>query len=332
MDISSFSDEQLAGQRLMIGFDGTRLDQDLRFMIDTLKIGGIVLFSRNLIDPDQIRQLTQDIQAYAEKCGLPPLFVSIDQEGGVVARLKPPFTQFSGNPHMKNVADAVHFAETTATELTGIGVNMDLAPVMDVAFEEIRSVMADRAFGHDPEWVSRLGNTVIDVLQQRNVMAVAKHFPGIGRTELDSHMDLPNLDIDPDLLMETDIVPFQTAISGNVAGVMLSHILYPTLDNKWPASLSGTIAKELLRNRLGYEGVVMTDDLDMGAIQNHFGIETAIDRILASDIDIAMICHRSPKIETAHERVMLNIKRSHENRERTIRSVSRIMHLKEEYL
>jgi beta-N-acetylhexosaminidase len=332
MDISSFSDQHLAGQRLMIGFDGIRLDQDLCFMIKTLKIGGIVLFSRNLVDPDQIRQLTRDIQAYAEKYGLPPLFVSIDQEGGVVARLKPPFTQFPGNPHMKNVADAVRFAETTATELTGIGVNMDLAPVMDVAFEEIRSVMADRAFGHDPAWVSHLGKTVIDVLQERNVMAVAKHFPGIGRTELDSHMDLPRLDIDPEPFMETDIVPFQTAISANVAGVMLSHILYPTLDDKWPASLSGAIAKDLLRNRLGYEGVVMTDDLDMGAIQNHFGIEAAIDRILAADVDIAMICHRSPKIETAHERIMLNIKRSHENKERTVRSVSRIMRLKEKYL
>jgi beta-N-acetylhexosaminidase len=332
MDISSFSDELLAGQRLMIGFDGTRLDQDLRFMIDNLKIGGIVLFSRNLVDPAQIRQLTQDIQAYAEKCSLPPLIVSIDQEGGVVARLKPPFTQFPGNPHMKNASDAVGFAETTATELAGIGVNMDLAPVMDVAFEKNQSVMADRAFGHDPERVSHLGKIVIEALQQRNIMAVAKHFPGIGRTELDSHMDLPDLDIDPDLLMKTDIVPFQTAISGDVAGIMLSHIMYPKLDNKWPASLSGAIAKDLLRNRLGYQGVVMTDDLDMGAIDKHFGFETAVDQILAADIDIVMICHRSPKMETAHERILSDIKRSHENRQRTIRSVLRIMHLKERYL
>jgi len=131
MDISEFSNEQLAGQRLMVGFDGTRLNDDLMFLIDTLKVGGIILFSRNLTSPDQIKDLCLSVQEYAVKCGQPPLFISIDQEGGKVARLEEPFTQFPGNPHMKNDEDARHFAEITASELKNVGINMNMAPVME---------------------------------------------------------------------------------------------------------------------------------------------------------------------------------------------------------
>ncbi len=332
MDRVSFSDEQLASQRLMIGFDGTRLDRDLRWLIESVNVGGVVLFSRNLTHPDQIRQLTQDLQACARECGLPPLFIAIDQEGGTVARLKPPFTQFPGNPHMKDPADAARFAEITAAELAGIGVNMNFAPVMDVAFEGAGSVMAARAFGQDPAWVSLMGKTVIEGLQHRRIMAVAKHFPGIGRTQLDSHLDLPRLEIEPDVLMETDIVPFQAAVSSRVAGMMLSHILYPSLDDQWPASLSRAIAKDLLRDRIGFDGVVMTDDLDMGAIENHYDMETVIPQIMAADIDMAMICHRSPKIDAAYRALLAYLKESKENRERGVDSVRRILALKERFL
>jgi len=335
MDISLLTDEQLAGQRLMIGFDGTRLNRDLRFMIDSLKIGGIVLFSRNLTGPDQIRHLTQDVQIFARESGMPPLFVAIDQEGGEVARLKPPFTQFAGNPNMKDARDAARFAEITAAELADIGVNMNFAPVMDVALagsDGSDSVMAGRAFGQDPAWVSLMGRAVIEGLQQRRIMAVAKHFPGIGRTQLDSHLDLPRLEIDPDVLMQTDIVPFQAAVASGVAGMMLSHILYPTFDDQWPASLSPPIAKTLLRERIGFDGVVMTDDLDMGAIANHYDMETVVAQIMAADVDITMICHRSPKIEAAYEEILRYLNKSKRNRQSGIDSVQRILFLKERFI
>lgn len=332
MDVSSLSDERLAGQRLMIGFDGTRLDRDLQILVETLNIGGVVLFSRNIVDREQVRQLTADIQDYARARGLPPLFVSIDQEGGEVSRLKPPFTQFPGNPKMQRVEDALRFAEITAAELAGIGVNMDLAPVLDVAPEGLPSIMAGRAFGHDPRWVSCLGRIVIETLQQRNIMAVAKHFPGIGRTLLDSHVDLPTLDIDPVVLEQTDLVPFREAASCGVAGMMLSHILYPQIDPEWPASLSQAVAKGLLRDRIGFGGVVMTDDLDMGAIQNHFELCAAIGQISAAEIDLVLICHRSAKIESAHEAVLSLLRSSDEEREKAARSVERILRLKEKYL
>ena len=332
MDISSFSVEQLAGQRLMVGFDGTRLDEELRFLIDTLKVGGIILFSRNLIDPDQIRQLTMSVQQYAKDCGQPPVFVSIDQEGGMVARLKEPFTQFPGNPKMSGEEDADYFAETTARELAHVGINMNMAPVLDVVPEGFQGVMADRVFGHDPNWVSRLGVRVITGFQKRRIMAVAKHFPGIGRTILDSHLEMPDVDTDLTLLAKSDLVPFQTAISNNVSGIMLSHIRYNEIDRQWPASLSIKIAKELLRDRMGFAGIVMTDDLDMGAIEKQYSIQTAIFQILSAEIDIALICHRSPKIGTAFKKILTHLKSSVERMEKGIAAVQRIVDFKSRYL
>ena len=225
MDIRNFSDEQLAGQRLMVGFDGKQLNQDLRFLIGDLRVGGIILFSQNVETPDQIKGLCKAVQEYAGQQGQPLLIIAIDQEGGQVARLREPFTQFPGNPAMKNVEDAIRFAETTAAELAEVGINMNLAPVVDVAPKKINSVMAGRAFGHDPDWVSTMGVTVINRLQNNKIMAVAKHFPGIGHTAADSHIDLPTCDGGLADMLKSDLLPFEACIDNTVAGIMLSHIL-----------------------------------------------------------------------------------------------------------
>jgi beta-N-acetylhexosaminidase len=332
MDIKTFTPEQSAGQRLMVGFDGTELNAELKFLIHTLKVGGIILFSRNLIDPGQIRDLCFSMQSYARSCGQPPLLISIDQEGGKVARLKEPFTQFPGNPNMKGPEDAVFFAKTTAKELLEVGINMNLAPVLDVAPEGINSVMADRAFGPDPSWVSEQGRVVIEHLQAENIMAVAKHFPGIGRTVLDSHFELPDLDIDVGAMEGFDLFPFKTAIEHGVAGIMLSHIRYIGIDPEWPASLSKTIADDLLRREMGYDGVVMTDDLDMGAIKKHYGLETAIQQILSADIDMPLICHAGPDIENAFKEILDLQGRSQTMKAKGVKSLERIMKLKARYL
>ncbi len=332
MDIKSFSNEQLAGQRLMVGFDGTRLTPELMFFIDTLKVGGVVLFTRNLSAPDQITDLCVSIQRHARSCSQPPLFIAIDQEGGPVARLREPFTQFPGNPAMKGPEDAIHFAGITAAELSGVGINMNLAPVLDVALEGAVSVMAKRAFGHDPIQVSELGMAVIDHLQEGNVMAVAKHFPGIGRTTDDSHFELPSLDIDLEIMTATDLVPFQAAIAHGVAGIMISHILFKKIDPEWPASLSPMVVGDLLRKRMGYNGVIMTDDLDMGAIKNHYDIKTVIRQVLLADIDIALICHQGPDIEDAFKSILSTIKSAPELNEKGEKSARRILELKREYI
>lgn len=330
--INSLSEEQLAGQRLMVGFNGTKLNDELQFLIRELRVGGIILFSRNLETPDQIEALCESAQGFADKCGQPALLISIDQEGGKVARLKEPFTRFPGNPSMSGEADAVRFAEITASELSGLGVNMDMAPVLDVIPETGNSVMATRAFGDDPGWVSRLGTEVIRHLQQNNIMAVAKHFPGIGRTTLDSHDDLPTVAVDLNTLNQTDLVPFKAAMAQNVAGMMVSHIMYDQIDDQWPASLSSLVANDLLRKTMGYGGVVITDDLDMGAIQNHYDIHTIMKQILNAEIDIALICHSLNQMETAFRLSLDFLKRSPKNMQSGIRSVERILDLKKKYL
>ena len=196
VDIKSFTKEELAGQRLMVGFEGDQFSDDLRYLMGELKVGGIILFSQNITAPKQVEELCKAMQRHSEVSGNLPLFIAVDQEGGQVARLKDPFTEFPGNPHMKSEKDASRFAEITAAELSQVGFNMNMAPVMDIAPDDMESIMAARAFGPDPAWVERLGVKIIRRLQKNKIMAVAKHFPGIGRTTLDSHMDMPGLDAD----------------------------------------------------------------------------------------------------------------------------------------
>ena len=332
MHTTSMSNEQLAGQRLMVGFEGTALNEDLKLLINDHKVGGIILFSINIESPDQIKNLCRSVQDYARSCGQPPLFIAIDQEGGQVARLKEPFTIFPGNPHMKSDKDAVDFAEITADELKQVGINMDMAPVMDVSPEGADSIMAGRTFGDNPSRVARLGVKVIEHLQLNDIMAVAKHFPGIGRTTLDSHLDLPVLHDDLSTMEQFDLIPFEASIRSSVCGVMLSHIFYTNLDPLWPASLSPQIAKTLLRKQMGFDGLVLTDDLDMGAIIKHYDIQSAIHQILVADIDLALICHKGLNIEIAYEEILKKITDDPELKQRGIESVDRIMKAKRKYL
>ncbi|MBT8341132.1 MAG: glycoside hydrolase family 3 protein [Desulfatitalea sp.] len=319
---------QQAGQRLMIGFDGTQLNDSLRYALDTLKVGGLILFSRNIDSPQQVERLCRDAQRYAATCGQLPLFIAVDQEGGVVARLKPPFTQFAGNPAMHDEQDAIDFAVTTAEELTRVGFNMNMAPVLDVPPPNGPSVMLSRAFGRDPTWVGHLGGLIIQYLQSNGIMAVAKHFPGIGRTVLDSHHDLPDLDVDLPQLEDRDLAPFRQAIAGGVKAVMMSHIRYAGIDPQWPAGLSIPMVRDLLRKRMGFNGLVMTDDLDMGAIAKHFSIPRIVDQCLAATVDILMICHAGPNIAAAHQQIVNRLQHNDDTATVGLASVSRILSAK----
>jgi beta-N-acetylhexosaminidase len=332
MNPDNLSLEQQAGQRLMVGFEGKRFNPDVKFLIRDLRVGAIILFSQNIETPDQVKNLCEAIQEYARANNQPPLIIAIDQEGGQVARLKEPFSVFPGNPAMKDTNDAIFFAETTAAELSQACINMNLAPVMDVAPRDMTSIMSERAFGHDPEWVSKLGVTVISHLQQQHIMAVAKHFPGIGRTVSDSHIELPSCECNLSDLKSYDLIPFADSIAQEVAGIMLSHVMYPEIDPKWPASLSRQIAHSLLREQMGFSGVSMTDDLDMGAITNHYDIKTAVHQILRAGIDMALVCHKGPNIEIAYQEILDGLRRSPDTRASGMASVKRIMALKRAYL
>ena len=332
MHLSELPCQQLAGQRLMAGFDGTTFNDDLRFLIGTLNIGGVILFTRNIVSPDQLHELCAEIQRCGRQSGIPPLLIAIDQEGGEVARLKKPFTQLPGASQMRDEEDVTHFARMTAADLRNAGINMNMAPVLDVAPEEISSVMASRSFGADPFRVATMGCRMIDQLQRRNIMAVAKHFPGIGRTVLDSHDDMPTLSVDLEDLRQVDLVPFAAAIDHRTAGMMLSHIFYDRIDPEWPASLSPAIVRDILRRDMGYDGLVLTDDLDMGAIKRHYDIRTVVRQILVAGVDVALICHKGPDIESAHEEMIRQMSDSADLRRRGMASVARLLKLKHQYL
>lgn len=323
---------QRAGQRLMVGFDGTQFSDTLKHYIEELHVGGLILFAQNLESPNQIADLCQTAQAYARQYGQPPLLIGIDQEGGVVARLKPPFTQFEGNPYMRSIQDAERFARITATELKHIGVNINMAPVVDVLPAHGPSVMASRSFGRDPQWVATMGTTVIDHMQKRGIMSVAKHFPGIGRTVLDSHNDLPDSDLPAAALTSVDLVPFEHAIKHRVAGIMLSHIRYRHIDPQWPASLSPTIADDLLRGNLDYRGLALSDDFDMGAIAKHFDVPAIVGQSLTARIDILLICHQSPKIDGAFHEIVRQCASSEDLALKEKDAIERILAAKNQYL
>ena len=320
----------MAGQRLMLGFDGIELNDDLRYIISQIKACGIILFKRNIKTPKQVAELCSKCQKYAEECKLPPLIIAVDQEGGTVARLKEPFTIFKGNPFIESVDDAKNFASITADELKEVGINMNFAPVLDVIPDGVDSIMKARAFKGDAQQVSKLGIKVILGLQKKKVMAVAKHFPGIGRTIKDSHFHLPVLNYDLKTLEQSDITPFKDAIVCDVTGIMLSHISYPKLDNKWQASLSPAIAKDLLRNQIGFNGLVMTDDLDMKAIKHD--MKTCIRQILRSDIDLALICHKGPDIDTAFNELTRQINQNENFYQACEQSIQRVLKYKKKYL
>jgi len=301
MNYSDFKDEQIAGQMIMAGFSGIKLDSELMFLINTVKVGGVILFSINIESREQLEDLCFSIQAYAKQAGQPPLFIAIDQEGGKVARLKEPFTVFPGNSYVKTIEDAENFAVITGQELKRTGVNMNMAPVLDIAPDNFKnSIMEDRMFCNDPELAAELGAEVIRGLQ-KNVMSIAKHFPGIGRTTVDSHFKLPNLFENKFTLNSFELIPFKAAINVKAAGIMVSHVLYPKIDAIWPASISKTIINDLLRKDLSYEGLVITDDLDMGAIEKYYDFDLVINRILSVEIDIALICKNISNIERGFE-------------------------------
>ncbi|HKK00267.1 MAG TPA: glycoside hydrolase family 3 N-terminal domain-containing protein [Desulfotignum sp.] len=320
----------LAGQRLMLGFEGTGLNPDLKQIIEKYRAGGIVLFRYNIQSPAQLCQLCNDAQAFAASCGRPPLFIAVDQEGGTVARLPEPFTRFPGNPYIRTRTEAENFARITARELKDAGINMNLAPVMDVAYRQTDSIMQARAFAGDARTVADLGTTVIKMLQKKGVMAVAKHFPGIGRTVLDSHHRLPILDADLSTLEASDLVPFEAAVHADVSGLMLSHIVYPRLDAVWQASLSVAIARDLVRNVLGFQGLVLTDDLDMKAIGHDMA--TCMAQVLAADIDLALICHKGPNIENAFQALVGQLESDQALQAKAEVCLKRIYRYKQKYL
>jgi beta-N-acetylhexosaminidase len=278
------------GQLFMVGFDGTTVSSDLAAFIKEYKPGGVILFARNLESTDQIVELTNGLQRLSPHS---PLLISIDQEGGRVSRLPKEFTIFPPCEVLgrcKSVELAYGAAAVVARELRAVGINMNLSPVLDVNSNAENPVIGDRAFGAEPEPVCTLGMATVRGLQDNRVVACGKHFPGHGHTSADSHKELPVVTAPRERLERMELSPFRHAAANGVATLMTAHVLYPALDEQRPATLSPAIIGKILREDLRYDGVVLTDDLEMRAIIDHYGIEDATVQSILAGCDMPLIC------------------------------------------
>ena len=290
------------GELLVVGFMEREMNASLAAHILRLQPAGLIFFSRNIGNPVQLARLTRDIQTLAIQELGRPLFLAVDQEGGSVARMGPPFTQI---PHAADLGSSgselvSHYYRITAREMNLVGLNLNLAPVLDVDSGE---VMQRRSFGREPALVSQCGVAAIEAIQSEGVIATAKHFPGLGRTQKDPHHDLPLISARRDELYHYDLPPFRTAVQANVALVMTSHTMYPALDPEHPGTFSWDIINGLLREQLGFRGVVITDDLEMGAVGEKYSPATASVAALKAGADLLLVCNHPEKMTQTAEAV-----------------------------
>lgn len=317
----------------MVGFEGTGIDDSLRRSILDWRVGGVILFDRNIRDPEQLRGLCRRLQELRRRVAGSPLLIAVDQEGGTVARVREGATVFPGNLALGSggrAEDAGLQGRITGRDLAGLGINMNLAPVLDLYHPGGSYSLGLRSLGSDPETVAALGRALIAGLQQEGVFATAKHFPGKGRARRDSHRELPVIEASREILNAVDLLPFRRAVAAGVRAVMTSHAAYPALDGgkTRPATLSPAVMTGILRRELGFDGVLISDDLGMGAIGGYCPIEEAVRGGLAAGVDIALVCHFSEERERARAELERIAERGGEPGRRLERSLKRISALK----
>ena len=283
------------GQLVIAGFSGSTIADDLRLVAREFGLGGVILFDRNVEAPQQVAELAYEAQQLSSEL---PLWVSIDQEGGRVARLREPFTVWPPMQTLGRSGEATlarQFAKALAAELLTVGISLDFAPVLDVHTNAENPVIGDRALSENADTVARLGGEMIAALQAGGVAACGKHFPGHGDTTVDSHHALPVVDHGLDRLREVELVPFREAVARDVAMIMTAHVLYPALDPDAPATISRRIVSGVLREEMGYGGVVATDDMSMRGIAEGRSIEASSVEAIAAGCDMVLLCE--PNVE-----------------------------------
>lgn len=324
--VESMSQTEKLGQMVMIGIQGTKVDDDSLYMLNQYHMGGVILFDRNMDSPEQVKQLTSDLQAQSnEKV---PLFIGIDEEGGDVVRMAEKLTPPPSQKEIGATGDieqAKTWAIKTAKSLKDMGINVNFAPVADVGSNDKRSYSTDT-------------NTVIDFVraatkgyQQENIIYSLKHFPGIGKGKVDSHIDSSSIDVAKEILMTEDILPFKTIIDEsdpNDYFILVSHLKYPALDEEYPASLSSKIMTDLLRNEFGYKGIIITDDMEMGAVANHNDFRSIGVKAVKAGADIVLVCHEYEHQQEVYLGLLDAVNSGEISQERIDESVKRIIKVK----
>ena len=325
--VANMSDADKVGQLMMIGIHGKTLNDDAKFMLNEYRVGGIILFDRNMESKNQVKSLITDINKTGKSAGLTPLFIGIDQEGGAVARMEdqlikvPPAEELGKEP----IEQAVSLAKQSGTELKGLGFNINFAPVADLG------LTYGRSFSTNPDDVVRYASAVGKAYDEAGLWYSYKHFPGIGKTDVDLHADTSVVPVSKETLLNEDTKVFVDLIKQskpNTYAIMVSHAMYPQIDPDHPSSLSKAIITDWLRKDMGYNGVVVTDDMDMGALAKHYTFgDMAVQSILAGS-DILLVCHEYEHMQEAYNGLMKAVKDGRISKERLDESVKRILLMK----
>ena len=325
--VANMSDADKVGQLMMIGIHGKSLNDDAKFMLNEYRVGGIILFDCNMESKDQVKTLITDINKAGKSAGLTPLFLGIDQEGGAVARMDdklikvPPAEEVGKEP----VEQAAALAKEVGTELKDLGFNINFAPVADLG------LTYGRSYSTNPDEVVRYASAVGKSYDEAGLWYSYKHFPGIGKTDVDLHADTSIVPVSKETLLSEDTKVFVDLIKQskpNTYTIMVSHAMYPQIDPDHPSSLSKAIITDWLRKDMGYNGVVVTDDMDMGALAKHYTFgDMAVQSILAGS-DILLVCHEYEHMQEAYNGLMKAVKDGRISKERLDESVKRILLMK----
>ncbi|OZQ77856.1 beta-N-acetylhexosaminidase [Paenibacillus odorifer] len=333
LQVAEMSLEEKIGQMLLVGIDGTVLDEQAKKMITEDKIGGIILYKDNIKNLKGMISLINSMKK--SNTGNPaPLFMSVDQEGGKVSRMPKEYATFPSNGTVgasNDAAAAEKMGKLLAREVRSAGFNMNFAPVLDINSNPDNPVIGDRSFGNAAGQVIQLGIAEMKGIESEGVVPVVKHFPGHGDTSVDSHLALPIVNKTAGQLAELEWLPFQAAIKEGTDAVMVAHILFPKLDPDKPASLSRTIIGEQLRDEMGYQGIVITDDLTMGAIMKNYDLAAAAVDTVNAGSDILLVAHGYDNEKRVMDSLLQNVKNGKIQETRIDESVYRILALKAKY-
>lgn len=294
--------ERQAASLFTVGFYGKSVTDDLRGLL-ARGVGGVIYFARNVGTPAEVLELNRDIKSTAAR----PLVLAIDQEGGQVARLREGFTEI---PPMRAVgatgsaALARDLGKLIGRELRAVGFDMNYAPILDIDTNPQNPIIAARSFGRTPELVTELGLALAAGLQEAGVAACGKHFPGHGDTSQDSHLELPTLPHAMERLERVELAPFKAAAKAGIASFMTAHVIFEAVDAKYPATMSREVLTGILRKKLGYDGMVVTDDVEMKAIADNYGVEEAVLLGLNAGVDHFLCCHTAALAHQAIEAIV----------------------------
>ncbi|WP_019849675.1 beta-N-acetylhexosaminidase [Desulfitobacterium sp. PCE1] len=331
--IQAMTLEEKVGQLVMVGVDGYEINANAQQLIQNYHVGGFVLLKKNVNDTQQMLKL---LNALKDTNGVNkiPLFLALDEEGGRVSRMPSEFKKMPSSLRVgaqNNGALGKRMGEILGREVKEFGMNVNFAPVLDIFSNPKNTVIGDRAFGNTPELVSKVGIQAMGGIQDQGIISVVKHFPGHGDTSVDSHVGLPRVDYDLERLRNFELVPFAEAIANDVDAIMLAHILLPKIDPDYPASFSEALISDILRKEMSYDGVVITDDMTMGAIVENYSIgEAAVKSILAGS-DIVLVCHDFAKEEAVLKEILHAAETGKIPSDRIDESVYRVLKLKEKY-